>query len=369
MSPPARLAFLDRLKTLAVVAVISGHAVMGYAQIGSWPYEEVRETVLSPASEAVVSVLLAPPSLFLMPLFFFIGGTLAPGSLARKGRHRFVVDRLWRFGLPVAVFALVIWPLCFFWVDRLGGSRLSFWQTFVEGDPFLDPGPLWFVLVLLGFSVGLAFWPRPARRPAAEPSPATVARYVVGVAAGTFALRTLFPIDSGQLLGLHLWQWASCLGLFCLGASAPNAWLTGVSPGLRRIAGWWALAGIGLAGAVVGLGGPLGYGFAEATGGVTAAAAAMAAVEGLVTVGTSLWLVGVAAAHDHPPGWVARRAARAAYGAYVLQAPVLVGLAVALRPLPAPAEVKAPLLAALAVTASFALAHLVVTRTPVGRVL
>ena len=95
----------------------------------------------------------------------------------------------------------------------------------------------------------------------------------------------------------------------------------------------------------------------------------MDAVEGLVTVGTSLWLVGLAAAHDHPPGWVARRAARAAYGAYVLQAPVLIGLAVALRPLPAPAEVKAPLLAALAVTASFTLAHLLVTRTPVGRVL
>jgi hypothetical protein len=369
MSSTPRLAFLDRLKTVAVIAVISGHAVMGYAEFGSWPYEEVREVVLSPAAEAVVSVLLAPPALFLMPLFFFIGGTLAPGSLARKGRRRFVVDRLWRFGAPVAVFAFVLWPLCFWWVDRVGGSRAGFWRTFVEGEPFLDPGPLWFVLVLLFFSVGLAFWPWPARRPSAEPAPATVASYAAAIAVGTFGLRMLFPIDSQQWLGLHLWQWASCLGLFCLGASAPGAWATGVSPGLRRVAGWSALAGVALVGAVVLLGGPLGYSDVEAAGGLHGAAAAMAVAEGLVTVGASLWLVGFAAARDRPLGAVGRRAARAAYGAFVVQAPVLVGLAMALRPLVAPAEVKAPLLATLAVTASFGLAHLLVTRTPVGRVL
>lgn len=369
MSDAPRLAFLDRLKTAAVVAVISGHAVMGYAQFGSWPYEEVREVVLSPAAEAVVTALFAPPALFLMPLFFFIGGALAPGSLARKGRRRFVVDRLWRFGAPVAVFALVLWPVCFYWVDRVGGSRAGFWQTFLEGDPFLDPGPLWFVLVLLFFSIGLAFWPRPARRPSAEPPPATVARYAASIAVGTFGLRLLFPIASQQWLGLHLWQWASCLGLFCLGASAPGAWTTGVSPGLRRAAGWSALAGVTLVGVVVLLGGPLGYSEAQVTGGLHGAAAAMAVAEGLVTVGASLWLVGLSAAHDHPPGPLARAGARAAYGAYVLQAPVLVALAMALRFLPAPAEVKAPLLAGLAVAASFGLAHLLVTRTPVGRVL
>lgn len=88
-----------------------------------------------------------------------------------------------------------------------------------------------------------------------------------------------------------------------------------------------------------------------------------------MTVGASLWLVGLSAAHDHPPGPLARAGARAAYGAYVLQAPVLVALAMALRFLPAPAEVKAPLLACLAVAASFGLAHLLVTRTPVGRML
>jgi len=369
MPSPARLAFLDRLKTVAVVAVISGHAVMGYAQFGSWPYEEVREVVLSPAAEAVVTVLFVPPALFLMPLFFFIGGMLAPGSLARKGRRRFVVDRLWRFGAPVAVFAVVLWPVCFYWVDRVGGSRAGFWQTFLEGDPFLDPGPLWFVLVLLFFSVGLAFWPWPARRPSAEPPPATVARYAAAVAAGTFGLRLFFPVDSQQLLGLHLWQWASCLGLFCLGASAPGAWAAGVSPGLRRRAGWSAVAGVVLVGLVVLLGGPFGYSETQASGGLHGAAAAMAVAEGLVTVGASLWLVGVSAAHDHAPGQLARAAARAAYGAFVLQAPVLVSLAMVLRSVPAPAEVKAPLLAALSVAASFGLAHLLVTRTPAGRVL
>ena len=61
--------------------------------------------------------------------------------------------------------------------------------------------------------------------------------------------------------------------------------------------------------------------------------------------------------------------ARSAYGAFLLQGVVLIGLMIAMRPIGVPAEIKALAVAGLGVAGSFALAWLLVTRTPLGRVL
>lgn len=84
-----------------------------------------------------------------------------------------------------------------------------------------------------------------------------------------------------------------------------------------------------------------------------------AGVEATLTVFGPVWLLGAAQRHLHRRAWWAGQAAgRAAYGAFILQGPVLIGLAVAMRPLPLPAEAKG-----LAVVAgSFALARLLITR-------
>jgi hypothetical protein len=50
----------------------------------------------------------------------------------------------------------------------------------------------------------------------------------------------------------------------------------------------------------------------------------------------------------------------------MLQAPVLIGLAVAVRPLPLPAEVKALIVATGGIAGSFALAWLLVSRVRVA---
>jgi peptidoglycan/LPS O-acetylase OafA/YrhL len=57
------------------------------------------------------------------------------------------------------------------------------------------------------------------------------------------------------------------------------------------------------------------------------------------------------------------------YAAYMLQVPVLIGLEIAVRPLPLPAAVKMVPVAALAVVACFALGWVIVDRTRLGRIL
>ena len=77
-----------------------------------------------------------------------------------------------------------------------------------------------------------------------------------------------------------------------------------------------------------------------------------------------MWLLGAAQRHlDRPLRWVSPAAARGAYGAFLLQGPVLIGLALALRPVPVPPEVKAVVVAVAGVAASFAIASFLIRRS------
>lgn len=61
--------------------------------------------------------------------------------------------------------------------------------------------------------------------------------------------------------------------------------------------------------------------------------------------------------------------ARAAYAAFMLQVPVLLGLEIAARPFPWPPLVKAVLVGTLAVAASFGLGWMLVRRTRLGKII
>ena len=98
--------------------------------------------------------------------------------------------------------------------------------------------------------------------------------------------------------------------------------------------------------------------------------ALLAAIEGPLAVGASVWLLAVAQRHlDRTPGPFGRALSRSAYASFLLQGVVLIALMVALRPVPLPAEVKALAVAGLGVAGSFGLAWLLVCRTSLGKVL
>jgi hypothetical protein len=96
-APPVRrerIAYLDNLKVALVAAIIAGHSAFGYApaNLGAWPYQDVREVSLAHVSQVILAIPLAPAGLFAMGLFFLISGVVTPGSVARKGPGRFARD-------------------------------------------------------------------------------------------------------------------------------------------------------------------------------------------------------------------------------------------------------------------------------------
>jgi fucose 4-O-acetylase-like acetyltransferase len=365
--------YLDNLKTFLIAGIIAAHAIQGYADFGSWTYQDVQEVTLSPVVELVTAILIISlGAFFMMGLFFLVSGLLTHDALDRKGASRFVEDRLLRLGVPFAVYTLIVWPLLEFVLLEPHLHR-GWWGSFFDDDPYLDNGPMWFVGVLLIYSLALVAWRRwfpPRVAPEEAPRGRILIVLAIGVGLSTFVVRLVFPADSGQPLNLHLWAWPEYLAMFSVGVvAARRRWLRPVASELARRCGIATLVGILLSVAMVVSTAPLGLTEEDVYGGWHYPAFLGAMVAGCVAVTAPIWVLSFAQRHLNGTGRLRAAMARCSYLAFMLQGPVLVGLALAFRPLDLTGDVKALLVATLGIAGSFVLAWPIVTRTPLRRFL
>lgn len=349
------MAYLDNLKVVLVAGVIVGHALITYGDIGSWIY---REPSSNAVFNAVAVVLVSSGALFAMGLFFLIAGLLTPRALQRKGTAAFLRDRALRLGVPFLAYLFVM-PLLA-WAGE--GRELAVDAYLTAQLARLDPGPLWFVGVLLLFSAGYAGWRAmsPSRAATGRMPAWTLPALAVAIALGTVVIRLRFPIDSFQVFAAHIWQWPQCLALFVLGViAAERGWLSPVTSRQRRLGAAAAAVALGVVLVAIGTSdGPEPF-----AGGLSWQAALAAGCEGVLAVGVSVWLLGLFQQRFDRTGPLRAALGRAAFGAYLLQAPVLVTASLLAQSLPLSPEVKVLVVAPVAVAGSFALAWLL-TRVP-----
>lgn len=372
----ARRPYLDNLKVIMIAAIIAIHAVLGY--VGSdqyWSYADVQEVTLSPVTEIALFLLVVPFALFMIALLFLVAGLLTGSSLERKRPGEFARDRLLRLGVPFVVFTLLLWPLLLYALYHpLGAAPGSYWAEFLDEEGNLDTGPLWFVGVLLVFSLAYAaaFRVRRHRQRGTERRLATrhLVLLAVVVATTSFLVRLVFPFGSESITDLNLWEWPACLALFALGiAASRRGWLTAIPDQVRTRCRTATFATVGALAVLLVVAGRLDV-FDGLLGGWNWWALAFAAVESALNVFGSVWLLAVAQRRLNRQFRWTPMLGRSAYGAFMMQGPVLIALAVALRPVPVPAEVKAFVVAVGGVAASCMLAWLLISRVPhVGRVL
>jgi len=369
--------YLDNLKVILVTVVIAGHALVGYSELDWWSYSDVREVTLAPATTIVLIAVALPFALLVIPLLFLVSGLLTPPSVERKGTRRFVTERLMRLGVPFVVFAIVIWPLLEYTLFRWLGEAPALWAYFRD-EGSLDSGVLWFVGALLVFSLVSAGWVSLRRGRGRRPWIGRIhlghlAALAVAVTVATFLLRLVVPFETDNwLIDVNLWEWPASAALFGLGVVASReGWLQAVPDRLRRQSRAVTLIAVVAAGAFALAIVALGIDDEQVWGGWRWPALVFAAGECTLSVFGPVWLLSVAQRRlDRPLRWTGPAVSRSAYGAFMLQGIVLIGLALALRPVPFPAEVKALLVAAGGVAASFALAWLLISRVPgVRRVL
>jgi hypothetical protein len=375
----SRHIYVDNLKVLLIAAIIAGHGLAGYGALAMWSYADVREVTLSPVTEGLLFSLLAPFGLFMIPVLFLVSGLLTRGSVERKGPGRFARDRLVRLGIPFLAFVGVIWPLLLYALYRpLGNAPGSYWAEFVgTAEESLDTGYFWFVGVLLIFSLAYAAWVRlrRGRSPTSASGGIGFGHLLVlaaGVGVATFLVRLGFPFESERYIDLNLYEWPAAIATFVLGVTAArHGWLTEVPARLHAQSRKVSLLAVGAFGIFMIAGFLLGVEEETWGGGWHWDAVAFAAFESTLAVFGPVWILGVAQRRlNRGFRWSSPAIRRSAYGAFVLQGLVLLGLAVVLRPAQVPAEVKALIVAAGGVAGSFALAWLLIRRVPgVARIL
>jgi glucans biosynthesis protein C len=369
-----RLAYLDNLKVLLVVGVIGVHSAVTYGFDGSW-YLESYERMTSWVVDAL-TVVIVIGWLFGLGLFFFIAGRLSGPSLDRKGPGRFARERLLRLGIPVLTYTLLVSPaLEYFDCRENEGGRGSFWSFFGDQIWGFAPNPTWFLEALLAFSLGYALL-RSLRPPMRAPSRAPlqgrhVTGVVVAIALSSFAAHLAFPIGSEQF-HLQLGTFPQYLILFSLGAAGGRrGWLETLTPKLQRRCGL-AAATTALAMPAILLAGNFFEGGAAAdrfAGGWHWQAAVASLTEGVLATCVSLWAIGYFRHHYNHLRPLARRMAPAAYGAFIVHPPVIVGFALALHSLPVPAELKFVCVLTGGVAGSFGLAALAARLRPIARII
>lgn len=367
-----RQAWIDNLRVVIICGVIGAHVSLIYALDVGWYYEE---RTAGAVAQAVLAGLFAPGLLFGMGLLFFIAGLFTTRALSRRGTRRFVVERLWRLGVPTAAYVFIVNPAMTFGGDRAMGQRENlgdyFRHTYRED---IDFGVAWFIAALLLFSLAWATW-RTWRPVAAGPvmplRRGHLLRAAAGIAVASFAVRLVWPfLETEHLIGLNVWEYPQMATLFVLGAVAEErGWLVdGLSPDLRRFSGRAALLGV-LGVVVVAVGITLTDDPDPFIGGLSVQATVIPIVEATVAVSLCLWAFDWSRRRWNRTNAIVSTAGRASFAAYLIHAPITIALGAALRNVGAPAEVKFVVVFALTVSLAFGLGWIASRSRVAGRIL
>lgn len=385
--PGGRLAYIDNVRIFLSMLVVAHHAGQPYGSEGWWLYQ-------TGLRNEWIGLFFGINEAFFMGLFFLMAGFFHPGSVDRKGPARFVLDRLYRFGVPIAVMVLGITPI-FIYFHALNFKHLAFasyWEFYsgvylgIAAKPAAWTGAagpnfefvhLWFIenLFLYGCAYALFRWARGAAdkplspRPTEPISAATAWKAMLALAlwlsVSTYLIRIWKSVDDWKVL-LGFWEiefahFPQYVTMFVLGIlAARRNWFERFPASVG-----WAWLCIGLACVALFLSTGLGVDIPFWKGGLSWQATIRAAWESLLCLGFSAGLLTLTRERFPSQSPLMKTLSDSSFAVYVFHVPVVTLLQYALA-----GTSLGPVESFLAVTVlgiaiSFPLAHFVLRRLPV----
>ena len=378
-APKPRLLFVDNLRTLAIILVFLVHIAITYGASGLWYYKEGQ---LTGPQYYIFLAFTCLCQAFFMGLLFLLAGYFTPSSYDRKGSVQFTLDRLTRLWLPVGVFIFLIDPFIQYALISAGvlpsptglpmttQAILGLFTNPLNGLGF---GPLWFIEALFFFTLIYAGWRLISKRPSKTrsiPRNLTIALFAISLGAVSFLVRIWLPI--GYVLnpfGFQLPFFPQYIAFFILGVIAFRGnWLLTVPAKTGTL--WLRLAVILIVvflallsfAAVTGTVGLFFGGFNWQT-------AVYAFWEQAFAVSISIGLIVWFREKLNTQNRFTKTLSENSYAAYVLQAPILVGLALGLASIEMPLVLKFVTVAPIGVALCFVVAYLVRKIPKVNRIL
>ena len=377
--PKSRLFFVDNLRILAIVLVFLVHIAITYGAAGLWYYTEGQ---LTGPQYYVFLAFTCICQAFFMGILFLLAGYFTPSSYDRKGPGQFVLDRLTRLWLPVGVFVFLIDPFIQYALISAGVlpsptglpmTTEAFLGLFTNPLNGLGFGPLWFIEALFFFTLIYACWRLISKNPSRTrsiPRNLTIAFLAIALGAVSFLVRIWFPI--GYVLypfGFQLPFFPQYIVFFIVGVIAFRGnWLLTMpsKTGMH----WLRLAVILIAVFLTLLF------YAAVTGSVNLffggfnwQTAFYAFWEQAFAVSVSIGLIVWFREKINSQNRLTKFLSDNSYGAYILQAPILVGLALGLVSLKMPLALKFLVVAPIGVALCFIIAYLVRKIPKVDRVI
>jgi glucan biosynthesis protein C len=371
-----RLYFIDNLRILLITLVMMLHLSISYGGEGSWYYKEGRADILS---TILLSWHNGTVQAFSMGMFFLIAGYFIVSSYDRKGLGQFLKDRLLRLGIPMLCFDLVIGPLMAYPLIKSGawqsttykGYLASYYSRFHIGT-----GPLWFVEALLIFAIAYTLWRSYVKRAAPAfqnygklPSSLTIAAFAVALGAVSFVVRIWLPIGwAFGPLNLQFPFFPQYICLFIVGMVAYRRnWLVRIPDSMGRL---WLFVALFFVLVLVPVlfvtGGALSGDPTPFLGGLHWQCLAYAVWEQIAGVAIIIALLYLFSKYLNRQGKTAKDASASAYTAYIIHAPVIILVAIAIRNISLYPLLKFALAVVIAVPLCFALSN-IIRKLPLAR--
>lgn len=383
-----RYLFLDNIKVLFTILVIFWHVTVTYGEVGWWYYKESNPE--DPFSYIFFLLLTSIGGVFqtsLLGLFFLLGGYFTPKSYDRKGVRRFWKERLIRLGIPLLLYTILINPLMIYVLAKLGISpwninpmlqgtfleyylsRFVSWEAFIEFLSFA--GPMWFLKVLLIFTVVYTFWRQITKLKAIQkkvPKLFSIPRYyyllllAIGLGFLTFLIRIFLPIDL-RPLEIPWGQLIQYLMMFSIGIICIRyLWFEKMSK--KHVKIWLIIIFISLVAiyidffiAIV-----MNVDLIDFTGGDNLHALIFALVDNIICMGVIFILIKVFYAKFNKQGPILRNLSASAYHMYLVHPPILVALSLGFASVNLYPIIKLVIVFLLTVMFCYLLSHFVIEK-------
>jgi len=154
--PKIRLSYLDNVRSLVVILVITMHVAVTYSGLGDWFYKEGSQEQLSIFELVFFAYYQSFLQAWFMGILFFISAIFAAKALAKYSSKKFIKERLFRLGIPLLAFVFIIAPFIIFIIsgeNRGNGFVNNYIQYIIKFWWLGATGPLWFAEALLIFCV------------------------------------------------------------------------------------------------------------------------------------------------------------------------------------------------------------------------
>jgi len=365
----SRLLFVDNMRVFLTILVLMHHTMIIYAGSGSFLYTEGRQDTIT---SVVGGWFCGVNQAYFMSLFLLISAYFVPGSYDRKGAGHFVKDRLIRLGIPLIIYSWIISPLTWVVITGVTQGQLLPWWRYLPGagfDAVIGAGPLWFVEVLLIFSLVYVLWRRlfrpnppvpPAETESRFPGNAAIALFALLTGVGAFVVRLWLPTGwNFSLLNLQLPFFVLYIALFIVGLIAYRRnWLLGLPEATGKLWLRIAIALILLFVPMALLGGAMENDL-PFKGGLNWQAMAYALWEAFLCMGMCIGLIYLFRRYLNGQGRLAKFLSPNAYIAYIIHAQVITATALLLRNVDLYPLLKFGVAVAVAVPLSFVLGSLI----------